>query len=139
MGCPQEVYQDVLAATQNFENGLMVWTELSPDNRRIFAYLSFGSYEFYRDTWTEADGDTPEGFSAPPGKYLPRRGFGKVWRDDPELRTRIGYAVEEFERAVTATVQRFDNGWMVWVKETDTVYIFGPQDWKPAQVVSRQE
>ncbi len=138
MGCPQETYQDILAATQNFENGLMVWSELTKTNRRIWAYLSYGSYEIYSDTWTEADGDTPAGMSAPEGKYLPRRGFGKVWRDDPGLRSRIGYAIEQYEQARTATVQRFDNGWMVWIKETDIVYVFGPQDWKPAQLVSRQ-
>lgn len=135
MGCPQGAYWERPAAVQNFENGLMIWVDLGNGDRRIYAFFSWGGYKQYNDTWQEGDPDTPN-VSPPGGLYAPRRGFGKVWINDPELRNQIGWAVEEFERAETATVQLFDNGTLVWLQGADTVYAFGPNEWN-AQFVNR--
>jgi hypothetical protein len=137
MGCPGAVYRDRPAAVQNMENGLMIWVDLGNDDKRIYAYMSYGYYMFYFDTWTEADGNRPN-IGGCEGLYVPRRGFGKVWRDDPELRTQIGCAVEEFEQPRTATVQLFDRGAVIWMQDTDAVYVFGPRDMGTAQVLTRQ-
>lgn len=135
MGCPGPTVYDRPAALQNFERGLMLWSDLGNGDRRIYAYMMYNSYRRYNDTWQEGDPDTPN-VSPPPGLYAPRRGFGKVWINDPTLRNEIGWAVEKAERAETATIQDFDKGTLVWIKSTDTVYVFGPTEWN-AQVITR--
>lgn len=136
LGCPTAAIYDRPAAVQNFERGLMIWTDLDGSDRRIYAFLSYGSYRQYQDTWKEGDPDTPN-VSPPAGLFAPRRGFGKVWIDDPTLRSDIGWAVEQYERAERATVQLFDNGAMVWLLGSDTVYVFGPSPWN-TQLLTRQ-
>jgi hypothetical protein len=49
---------------------------------------------------------------APEGRRQPERGFGKVWREHPEVRAQIGWA-QAREEAITAQVQRFERGVMV--------------------------
>lgn len=138
MGCPGSVYTDRPAAIQNFENGSMIWVQLTEDNPRIYAYLEYGYYQSFPDTWQEGvDPEEPD-VNPPEGLYKPRRGFGKVWIDNPDLRNDIGWAIERLERPQTATVQVFDNGSLVWLQEPDVVYAFGANEWQ-AQVLPRQE
>ncbi len=135
LGCPGSVFRDRPAAVQNFERGIMIWSDLGNGDRRIYAYFPWNAYRQYTDTWQEGEPDSPD-VSPPAGFYAPRRGFGKVWINDPTLRDNIGWAVEQFERAETATVQVFDNGALVWLKGSNTVYAFGPSEWY-AQFLTR--
>jgi hypothetical protein len=139
LGCPGSPHYDRPAAIQNFEYGQMIWTDVQLYDKRIYALLtSYGPrFKQYADTWKEGDSVTPN-VTPPAGNlYTPRRGFGKVWMDDPNLRSEIGWAVEQSERAETATVQLFDFGAMVWLKGSDMVYVFGPSEYS-TQILSRQ-
>jgi hypothetical protein len=132
MGCPGAVLTDRPASIQNFERGVMIWTDLGNGDRRIYAYV-YG-YRQYTDTWQEGEPDTPN-VTAPSGLYPPRRGFGKVWINDPSLRSDIGWAVEQFERAEKVTAQVFDKGIMIKLQNANTVYVFGPDRWN-AQIIT---
>jgi len=66
----------------------------------------------------------------------PIRGFGKTWRDHPEIHKLLGCPLIHFhkdEHATRAAVQTFERGWMLWL-ETDTVdnvdpiYVFFADD-----------
>ena len=66
----------------------------------------------------------------------PIRGFGKVWREHPEIQDALGCPYLNFRRdehATRAAVQNFEHGWMLWL-ETDTVanvdpiYVFYADD-----------
>ncbi|MBN1991757.1 MAG: PDZ domain-containing protein, partial [Anaerolineae bacterium] len=66
----------------------------------------------------------------------PIRGFGKVWREHPEVHDPLGCPFTNFRRdehATRAAVQTFEHGWMLWL-ETDTVanvdpiYVFFEDD-----------
>jgi hypothetical protein len=66
----------------------------------------------------------------------PIRGFGKVWREHPEVHPLLGCPFINFRRdehATRAAAQTFEHGWMLWL-ETDTVanvdpiYVFYEDD-----------
>ncbi len=136
MGCPGEVYSDIPAAIQAFQNGQMIWTQLTEEDQRIWAYLTWGTYYVFPDTFQEGVDPEEPAVSPPPGLYKPRRGFGKVWINNPILQDEysgLGWAIEQLERPATATVQLFDNGGaMVWLQDTENVLVFGPESWQAA-------
>jgi hypothetical protein len=133
LGCPQEVYTDRSAAIQNMENGIMIWMNYSEDNQKIYTVPNWGAPREYNDTWTP---DTqPPDVDPPSNLFTPQRGFGKVWNDDPMVRNELGWAIEKTERPETATVQTFEDGFLIWMKGSDVVYALGP--WI-SQTMSRQ-
>jgi hypothetical protein len=130
MGCPQPAQSGLLAAVQTMERGQMIWTDTGVANPPIWVYLQYGYYEEFPDTFREGTDPEEPDATAPEGLYLPQRGFGKVWINNPDLINEIGYAREPSERPTSATVQRFDNGVMVWVYENENVLIGGPNEWQ---------
>ncbi len=95
-----------LAALQRFDNGVMVWLE---ETGRIYAFINGGRWVSYEDTFREGDPESDPAFAPPAGKQQPVRGFGKVWREDPDLREAIGWAMTKEEPA-TALRQPFERG-----------------------------
>ncbi|MFQ6016508.1 MAG: CHAT domain-containing protein, partial [Anaerolineae bacterium] len=78
--CPIAPGRTVMMAEQFFEGGLMYWVE---DVRRIYVLNSRErTWDIFQDTFVE--GVDPEwvGLSPPPGLLEPKRGFGKVWREE---------------------------------------------------------
>ena len=67
------------------------------------------------------------GLTPPPGLYEPSRGFGKVWREFPDIRAQIGWAVEN-ERAVTASYQVFERGRVLRIWDDNIVWQFDIRD-----------
>ncbi len=137
MGCPFDSYRERPAATQNFERGFMLWADFSSgpnptgDLRLIYALIGESLHRTYTDTWeTGEDPDTPEGFTPPSdGLYAPRRGFGKVWANDPVLRQQIGWAIERLENTDTVTAQLFEQGAIILLHSSNMVYVFGTNEW----------
>jgi hypothetical protein len=75
----------------------------------------------YADTWQE--GQDPGGAPGPqPGLYEPRRGFGKVWRENAAVRECLGFATTPDEQGPTVTVQRFLRGFLLFTRAEDVVY-----------------
>ncbi len=134
MGCPQEIHHDLPASIQNMENGAMLWVDYGGDEQKIYALWTWGRYEDFNDSWDESMPERPN-VNPPDGKYAPIRGFGKVWQDNPNIRNGLGWAIEERERPEVATVQVFDDGRLVWLKQADVVWALGPHD--QAQLVTR--
>lgn len=138
LGCPGAVYEDLSASIQNMEYGLMIWVQYhtinDTMNDKIYVIPQWNKYEEYNDTWDSSMPDQPD-VEAPADKFVPHRGFGKIWNDIPSVRSAMGFAVERTERAETATIQMFDSGLLIWMKGSDTVYALGP--WQ-SKAVSRQ-
>ena len=68
----------------------MIWLE---GEKRIYVLLNDGGLYTYADTWTADQPDSDPGIKPPVGRYQPVRGFGKVWRADPYIRSRLGWAM----------------------------------------------
>jgi len=101
LSCPAEAARTVQAAYQEFERGFMIWRA---DTSDIYVFFrDTGLVNRFRDTWLGEWVDYPE--EPPVGRYKPDRGFGRVWVDNPQVRTGLGWATN-FERGYTAWVQR---------------------------------
>jgi len=94
------------AAIQRFDNGVMIWVE---ETGRIYAFLNDGRWRSFADTFREGDPESDPAFAPPAGKQQPVRGFGKVWRQHPDLRDAIGWALTK-EEPSTALRQPFERG-----------------------------
>lgn len=149
LGCPV-LYApiDMPAAIQQFENGEMIW--FGPPQIRvpggmltptIFAYYvsptsPAPTFQHFSDTWQSGVDPEAPAVTPPAGRYVPRRGFGKVWFENADVRNKIGWAIEERERARRADYQILEHGLMVRIYEPGTagvVYVFG-DPFNPQQV-----
>lgn len=108
LGCPTEVDRVGNFAAQKFENGAMFWRE---EDKRILVLLNDKTWLQFNDTWTSAqpeDACLSIGIAA--GLIKPKRGFSKVWCEQPSLRAKMGAAVENEIGLYAALAQRFERG-----------------------------
>ncbi len=124
-GCPSDPPQTVQLARQDFEHGVMLWRA---DTRQIYVIYAKGVWTSYADTW---DATQPEGGGeAPPRPDLraPKRGFGKVWREQLGNGAEIGWATGE-EHAVTGAFQRFERGLVLFGQPDSTWWLAADSTW----------
>ena len=125
-------------AKQVFERGLMFWWD-SPDDPNMIWVLDSPAPGFgqgatsnqYFDTWDGGD----EFSCAEARNGGPVRGFGKLWCERPELRSRLGFPSEpEFGsggQAPYARVQFFQGGVIIHNPLNNAVYVLFEQgDWQ---------
>jgi hypothetical protein len=74
-------------ASQLFENGFMLWVG---DTRQVFALNYGGTGTMVFEQFSDSDSLTEE--QPPDGLYMPERGFGWVWTQNPAIRTQMGWA-----------------------------------------------
>lgn len=128
LGCPAPDYiiTEGLsnAVEQYFERGVMLYIR-PPGAAAGYVYVITTTplpviWQRFADTWTE--GEPESAGETPPANLIePKRGFGKIWREQPGVREALGWAVSA-ERPTQALVQRFQNGEVVWLVDTDYVY-----------------
>lgn len=92
---PTPTLGQVQVAEQPFEHGRMFW--IAP-RQEIWVLVSGeqgrGVWTVYRDTFVEGEPESDPEIEPPDeGLYQPRRGFGKLWRENPEVREALGWAV----------------------------------------------
>jgi hypothetical protein len=66
----------------------------------------------------------------PPCTTMPVNGFGKVWRENPQVRERVKCPVDVEQALPVAAQQRFQGGYMFWRGDLRKIYVFigGPND-----------
>lgn len=105
--CPQDAALISRAAEQTFEHGVMVWVEENDSIYVLFDDSGFTTkWNRYTDEWEQGDPIDDPSIIPPAGRYQPVRGFGLVWREQPNVRARLGWALEPeagFETAVQHT------------------------------------
>lgn len=107
---PTAAQMQVNGAFQVFERGIMVWRA---DTKMIYALAldgsGIGQWFSFQDTWDESQ--PAGGGPAPvPGRFIPTRGFGKVWQNDTYLQQRLGYATSANENGQQLIIQPFQGG-----------------------------
>lgn len=100
--CPTGTPQEIAAAYQPFERGFMLWD--SAEDKIIVLYYD-GSTQIFADSWQ--GGAIEIGETPPVGFYAPVQGFGKVWLDNPDVRSRIGWGTAS-EQSYTMTKQQLE-------------------------------
>jgi hypothetical protein len=98
------------SATQAFQNGSMLWLNETPGY--IYVLYNDGTFRRVVDTF-DANVDPASGGEVPPaGLFEPVRGFGKVWRNEPGVRDRLGWATAQ-EMGGSSVVLDFVRGRML--------------------------
>lgn len=104
--CPAAPALYSIGVEQHFEHGTMIWVQ---EQDMIYVLYEDDQYttkwEVYVDEWDEGDPIDDPNIVPPPGYYQPLRGFGLVWREQPFVRERLGWAVD-LEGGYDTAVQR---------------------------------
>jgi hypothetical protein len=103
--CPANAAVHSDGAEQRFQNGLMLWSQ---GEDRIYVLYDDGlspKWGAFPDEWDSGEPDRDPSLSPPPGLLQPVRGFGLVWREQPGVRERLGWATLE-ETPYSTSVQR---------------------------------
>jgi hypothetical protein len=104
-------------------NKFMLW--LSWEDQ-IYTLFPTGTWRASVDDWTD---EMPE-FSCnplagePTSPPLPRRGFGKVWCDNPDVRDTMGTITVEERLCQHSVIQMFENGRVIACFEDATIRYF---------------
>ena len=107
--CPAEQALHSDGAEQQFQRGYMVWVAGEDLIYVLFGDESTPKWSAFVDRWDE-DQEEHITESLPPGGLLqPVRGFGLIWRQEPGIRERLGWAVIE-EVGYPLSVQRTSYG-----------------------------
>ena len=100
---------------QPFERGYMLWISNQGwlSHKTVLVMLDDNSYSGYDDTFNPTtDQSSNPALVTPSGLYQPLDALGKVWRTQPGLSARIGYATALSSRD-TAQMAMFDYGQMI--------------------------
>ena len=109
LGCPTLPDSSLFLAEQRYQNGWMIYRG---DSQTILVLLQWGAYSQFPDTWNS---EQPEGgfVAPPPGLIEPRRGFGKVWREQlGGAHAAIGFATGG-EQGMTGQLQPCERGTLI--------------------------
>ena len=94
-GFPPIVEADVQVAEQVFENGRMMWVQ--PVNQIWVMTIEDegrGQWVVYPDTFDETvDIESDPNLEVPEGRFEPTRGFGKLWRENPDIQELLGWGL----------------------------------------------
>lgn len=111
--CPVEPIRYVFTAWQPFERGVMMWIS---ESRQIWVMTDDQHLQIFDDRYQEGD-PTPAAV-APPDRFTPQRGFGRVWEGLGGPDSRLGWALGE--------ETGYDAGWQPAGRYSFTTYIGGP-------------
>jgi len=124
-GCPTANEQGVWMGEETFQGGYMFWRQ---DQNAIYVLYNDGTWASYSDTWTSAEPEWDTMIYPPSGYYQPKRGFGKVWRNESGVRDKLQWATTE-ERGFFGTLQTYDGGMMLWSNLRGVFVLYSDNTW----------
>lgn len=88
---------DLIVAEQVFEGGRMFY--LQPVDRIWVLFYDedtrdSGTWAVYENQWVEGMPEIDPSIIVPDGYVQPRRGFGMLWRNNPDVREALGFALD---------------------------------------------
>ena len=89
--------------------------------RVIYAIFDNGQYRRFPDTWVDGVDPSSGGETPPSGLIEPIRGFGKVWRANPDVRSALGWARAP-EQGEDLSLLPFDRGQVISPPHVGRVY-----------------
>ncbi len=108
LDCPSAAERATNFVVQSFERGTMFWRD---DEKRITVLFNDKTWNTFDDTWSNAlPEDSCPNVSVAAGLTKPKRGFGKVWCEQSNVRTKIGGATAPENGPYSALTQRFERG-----------------------------
>lgn len=119
VGCPQGVFFTTTTAVQSYERGAMIYVQ----GIGIYVLTFDGRFRRFDDTWVSGVDPETGGETPPLGLLEPKRGFGKIWRNNPDVRAALGWAVTD-EQGATSGVQPFERGRAVYLPQRGETILF---------------
>lgn len=143
----------VRMSEQPFEGGRLLSRE---DERSVIALYATGRWESFADTYVEGDDDTPPATTPAPSAASPevtpavatvaplppatptgqkpkavelKRGLGKVWNEQPDVRKNLESAVGT-ERSFTGAVKPFANGLVIATDRRSAYVLYKNRRWQ---------
>ena len=140
LGQPVTPQQGIPYAHQFFATGGYLFERL--DTHHIYVLYPTNEWEVYQDGWQ--DGEDVDDLTPPAGVYAPTKGFGKLWRESPAVRSGLEWGSLARTTDVDGAVQQFERGLMLFNGlESKQIYILYitpdnyyrwlvlPDNWKP--------
>jgi hypothetical protein len=89
---PTATLGQIQVAEEVFEHGRMFWIQ---PRKQIWVMYDNGSgsgeWKIYDDTYQDSEPASDPSIVPPDDKYQPTRGFGKLWRSNPEIKDKLGF------------------------------------------------
>jgi len=128
--CPLEPPILMNQVEQRFEGGLLLWLENSSEILVFYDDDNEPSWERFPDTFVEGVSPVQDDtIVAPPERLQPIRGFGLVWREQPEVRARLGWAMEP-ELGYDGTMQVSEDNTLYLRERTGGIIAARPNSWE---------
>lgn len=132
IGCLAGAITTIPMVEENFERGKMFWRGESIDHGQALVLFNNGTWKVFQHApfvegspeYPCIDSNTPA--QSPP---TPKRGFGTMWCDIPEIRNGLGNAVD-VERAYSGYMQQFDNGLMMRTDYNASFVLYDKGTWE---------
>jgi hypothetical protein len=117
--CPSGPSTSGYASLLQFQQGFMIWIEQQDAIYVLYDSANFPRWEVFQDNYTDGIPETDPNLESqkPPYAWQPRRGFGLIWREREDVRSRIGWSVREWEEPFTTQVQVASDG-TVYIQES---------------------
>lgn len=109
--CPSNAAATSTASYLQLQNGFMFWVGQLDAIYVLYADGIQPRWQVFQDDFADGMPESdPTYDTAPPATWQPRRGFGKIWREQAGVRDRIGWAVMENEAGFTVQLQTGQDG-----------------------------
>ncbi len=131
--CPTGDVRETRGSFMQFERGYMIWLESEDSIYALYTGKREPRWEAISDTFIDGMPEiAPELESQrPPYTFQPRRGMGKVWREQDEVRRRLGWAVSAYEFPYTVQIQTSEQGRLYIAERLGGLFVLDPEgaDW----------
>jgi hypothetical protein len=91
---PTPTLSQIQVAEQVFEHGRMMWIQ---PREQIWVMLDDGTgkgkWSTFGDAFADGESEFDPSLVPPEGMFQPERGFGKLWRENPELKDGLGWGL----------------------------------------------
>lgn len=135
--CPRNPPNASQGVYQEFERGYMLWVGSQDAIYVMFNDGQVPRWRAYRDFFEEGMPEVSGDYlNAPsPALWQPRRGFGLLWRNDANIRGRVGWATQEWEQPFSVQVQTAQDGTLFMNTPVGTLFSLFPNgnNWQVLQ------
>lgn len=91
---PTPTFGQIQVAEQVFEHGRLVWIQ---PRQQIWVMIDTGNgsgpWAVYDDTFEEGQPESDPNLVVPEGMFQPTRGFGKLWRENADIKEKLGFGL----------------------------------------------
>jgi DNA-binding beta-propeller fold protein YncE len=123
---PRDEAVPATSAFQLFERGLMLWRA---DTKLIYVLRNDGTWSVYGGTWDETQPADDPAWVPPAGLFRPVQAFGKLWRTEAGLASRLGWALSP-EQDYAMLAQVFEGGTLLRGPEGEVYALFLLGTWQ---------